>query len=161
MAESFRVKLDKECHVFSAAHFITFGDNICERLHGHNYRVQVDVAGTLDHNHYVVDFIALRDSLKRITDSLDHYVLLPTGHPTISVEATDKEVTVTFEERRWIFPRGDCALLPVPNTTAEELARYIGLRLMKSWEKENKEALNVVGVRVDENNGQWGIWDNR
>ena len=43
MAESYHIRLDKEYHVFSAAHFITFGDNICERLHGHNYHVEVTV----------------------------------------------------------------------------------------------------------------------
>jgi len=38
---TYRVRLDKEQHVFSAAHFITFNGDVCERLHGHNYRVAV------------------------------------------------------------------------------------------------------------------------
>ena len=46
MVETFGVRLRKECHVFAAAHFITFNGNICERLHGHNYAVAVEVAGT-------------------------------------------------------------------------------------------------------------------
>ena len=74
---SYRVRLAKEHHVFSAAHFITFAGDVCERLHGHNYRVAVEVTGPLDKNQYVVDFIALRDELKVITDDLDHRVLLP------------------------------------------------------------------------------------
>ncbi len=32
---------------FSAAHFITFGGK-CERLHGHNYGVQVEAEGELN-----------------------------------------------------------------------------------------------------------------
>ena len=44
--------------------------------------------------------------------------------------ADDREVVATFEDRRWVFPRGDCVLLPVPNTTAEMLARYIGQQLL-------------------------------
>ncbi len=58
MSESFRIRLDKEHHVFAAAHFITFAGDICERLHGHNYRVAVELAGPLDDNSYVVGFIA-------------------------------------------------------------------------------------------------------
>lgn len=33
----FRVRVTKDHLVFSAAHFITFNGNICERLHGHNW----------------------------------------------------------------------------------------------------------------------------
>ena len=104
MAKSYRVKLEKEHLIFSAAHFITFAGNICERIHGHNYRVFAEVQAPLDENQYVIDFIALRDTLKEITDSLDHHVLLPTRHEQIKVSVDDKEVLVTFEQRRWIFP---------------------------------------------------------
>jgi 6-pyruvoyltetrahydropterin/6-carboxytetrahydropterin synthase len=156
--EHFRVRLDKEYHVFSAAHFITYGDNVCERLHGHNYRVAVEVAGPLDQNQYVVDFIALRDTLKQVTDSLDHYVLLPTDHPTIQVEVGETEVTATFEDRRWVFPRGDCVLLPVRNTTAEEVARYIARALTDAWQTKYPTPLQLISVAVDENHGQLGVW---
>lgn len=159
MAERYRVELQKECHVFSAAHFITFAGNICERLHGHNYGVAVTVEGPLDENHYVVDFIALRDSLKEIIDELDHHVLLPTEHPQIKVLADEREVLATFADRRWIFPRGDCVLLPVPNTTAELVARYIGQRLLARLQQRLGFRPERIRVAVDENHGQWGVWE--
>lgn len=159
MTETYHVRLDKECHVFSAAHFITFDGNICERLHGHNYRVFAEVHGPLDENQYVIDFIALRDSLKEITDELDHHMLLPTEHSMIKVNADEREVEVTFEDRRWIFPRGDCILLPLEQTTAELVARYIGLRLLDSLEAKTGHRPTHAVLGVDENNGQWGIWE--
>ena len=159
MAERYRVRLDKEYHVFSAGHFITFGGDICERLHGHNYRVQVEVDGPLDENHYVVDFIALRDALKAITSDLDHRMMLPTEHLEIQVQADEREVVVTFEDRRWVFPRCDCVLLPLPNTTAELLARYIGRRLFESLGSQTDFRAKRLQVAVDEDNGQWGIWE--
>ena len=64
MPETYHIRLQKEQHVFSAAHFITFNANVCERLHGHNYRVTAEIAGPLDENEYVIDFIAVR-SLSR------------------------------------------------------------------------------------------------
>jgi 6-pyruvoyltetrahydropterin/6-carboxytetrahydropterin synthase len=156
----YAVRLEKEHHVFSAAHFITFNGNVCERLHGHNYRVAVEVEGPLDENQYVIDFIALRDELKAITDELDHRTLLPTGHPLIRVAAGDQEVEVTFtpDGRRWIFPRGDCMILPVANTTAELLAQYIGQRLGDSILRRTGTKPTRLEVAVDENHGQWGIW---
>src|SRR5262245_61117034 len=99
----FRVRVTKDHLVFSAAHFITFNGNICERLHGHNWRAAVEVRGPLDENQYVFDFIALRDTLQKIVLELDHHMLLPTQHPQIKVSESDREVEVRFEERRWVF----------------------------------------------------------
>src|SRR5207244_78131 len=111
MSEQYHVRLAKDFLVFSAAHFITFNGDVCERLHGHNYRVAAEVHGPLDENQYVVDFIFLRDTLKSLVDELDHHMLLPTGHPLIRVEPQGESVEVTFRDRRWVFPRGDCILL--------------------------------------------------
>lgn len=153
MSHTYHVRLAKEQFTFSAAHFITFAGNICERLHGHNYHVAVEVHGPLDDNQYVIDFIALRDAVLAITRELDHHVLLPTTHPTIKVESDDREVAVTFEERRWMFPLDDCVLLPVANTTAELVARYIGERLIQGMQPKPEKLI----VSVDECDGQQGV----
>jgi 6-pyruvoyltetrahydropterin/6-carboxytetrahydropterin synthase len=156
MAANFSVRLAKESLVFSAAHFITYGDGICERLHGHNYRVAVEVAGPLEKNQYVVDFVWLRKRVAAIVAELDHRVLLPTKHPQIRVIAAEESVEATFEERRWEFPREDCVLLPVENTTAEKLAEYIGQRLLANF-REQRVAAERVRVEVDECFGQIGV----
>ena len=155
MSESYAICVTKEHLIFSAAHFITFNGNICERIHGHNYRVSCDVHGPLDENHYVYDFIALRDALKQITSRLDHHVLLPTEHKAIRVEPNEKEVLVSFEDRRWVFPADDCVLLPVPNTTAELLARYIGSELIAALRAKPFPIPQRFRIGVDENEGQW------
>ncbi len=157
MSETYHVRLDKERFVFSAAHFITFDGNVCERLHGHNYRVFAEFFGELDENQYVVDFIALRDELLEIIDSLDHRMLLPDSHPTIRVAQRENEFEVTFEDRRWVFPVGDCVVLPVENTTAEKLARYIGMQLLTRLETRLGHRPTQIKIGVDENHGQWGI----
>ena len=125
MPEQFNVSLEKEQLIFSAAHFITFAGNICESIHGHNYRVRCEVTGELDENGYVVDFIALRDALNTIVRQLDHKVLLPRDSSLIHVSSNDQEVIVQFEQRRWIFPEDNCMILQVTNTTAELLAKFI------------------------------------
>lgn len=153
--ETWKVRVTKDHLVFSAAHFITFNGNICERLHGHNWRAAVEVEGPLDENHYVFDFIALRDGLQTIVNRLDHRMLLPTKHSAILVSPDEREVEVTFEDRRWVFPREDCVLLPIENTTAELIARWIGHELLSSWTDEQKQSLSVLTVEVEENFGQW------
>ena len=159
MAATFNIRLEKEHHVFSAAHFITFAGDVCERLHGHNYRVAVEIFGPLDENQYVVDFIAVRDELKKLTDELDHRVLLPDRHPLIQVTVEEREVTAVFtpDGRRWVFPRGDCAILPLANTTAELLAHYLAERLRDALQQRLGFRAERIRLAVDENHGQWGV----
>ena len=155
--ETWKVRVTKDHLVFSAAHFITFNGNVCERLHGHNWRTAVELTGPLDRNSYVFDFIALRDTLQGIVNELDHHVLLPTLHPTILVQESEHEIEVTFEDRRWVFPREDCVLLPVENTTAELIARWIGERLRPTIENHAEAAVSMIQIEVEENFGQWAI----
>lgn len=153
----FRVRVTKDHLVFSAAHFITFNGNVCERLHGHNWRTAVELTGPLDENRYVFDFIALRDAMQKIVNELDHRVLLPTEHHQIRVQSDELEVTATFEGRRWIFPREDCVLLPVENTTAEEIAAWIATRLRSVVAAQPGANISTIQVEVEENFGQWAI----
>ncbi len=157
VSPQFRVRVTKDHLVFSAAHFITFNGNICERLHGHNWRTAVEVSGPLDENQYVFDFIALRDNLQKIVLELDHHMLLPTQHPAIHVTSTEREVEVRFEDRRWVFPREDCVLLPVANTTAERIAEWIAHRLRDMIKPHHTHPLTGLRVEVEENFGQWAI----
>ncbi len=161
VSETYHVRVTKDYLVFSAVHFITLAGDICERLHGHNYRVAAEVYGPLDENRYVIDFIALRDALKDLCAELDHYVLLPTEHPRIKVVADERSVEATFEDRRWVFPRGDCVLLPVANTTAELLARYIGRKLLDRLQARCGVRPELARVEVDECNGQIGVCELR
>ena len=127
--EHYCVRVSSEQMTFSAGHFITFGQDTCEPLHGHDYRVAAEVYGALDENQCVLDFIALRDRLVEILAELDHRVLLPSESPSIRVVEGPEEIEARFADRRWVFPRGDCVLLPVANTTAELLARHVARRL--------------------------------
>ena len=159
MAERYHVRLSKDYLVFSAGHFITYGRDVCERLHGHNYRVTAEVHGPLDENHYVVDFIALRDTLGAIVGELDHHMLLPTRHPLIQVVANDREVEAKFEDRRWVFPRCDCVLLDMPNTTSELLARYIAERLARDLHSRTGSRPERIRVEVDECFGNVAVYE--
>jgi len=153
----FRVDVTKEQFVFSAAHFITFAGDVCERLHGHNYGVRASVEGPLDDNRYVVDFIALRDAVLAETGKLDHHVILPSDHAEIKVTSDERETTATFRDRRWVFPNDDCLILPVINTTAEEIARVIAERVIERTYDQFGDAIRWIEIAVDENHGQWGV----
>ncbi len=159
--ERFKVRITKDHLVFCSGHFITYEGDRCERLHGHNYRAAVEVEGELDDNWYVFDFIALKHRTKAITDELDHRMLLPTRNPLVRLEEHPRSVRVHYRDREWVFPRDDCVLLPVENTTAELLARYIGRRLLDDLRRQYDFVPAVLRVEVEENIGQSATWEIR
>ena len=159
MPQRFSVRVSKDYLVFCAGHFISYEGDKCERLHGHNYRATVEIEGDLDDNHYVFDFIALKNRTKAITDELDHHMLLPTRSRIIAVEAGPHRVHVRYKDREWQFPREDCILLPVENTTAELLARYIGQRLLDDLRRQHSYTPHVLRVEVEESFGQSATYE--
>ena len=161
MSETFTVRVSKDYLVFCSAHFITYEGNTCERLHGHNYRATAEVEGPLDENHYVFDFIALKDLMRRITDELDHRVLLPSRSERIRLEETGRQVRARFKDREWVFPREDCVLLPIENTTAELLARWIAERLTDALAAEKGFRPVRLKIEVEESFGQLATYERR
>jgi 6-pyruvoyltetrahydropterin/6-carboxytetrahydropterin synthase len=154
--KEFKVAVTKDNFVFAAAHFITFPGHRCETLHGHNYRTRVVVEGGLNAEaHYVLDFGELKQLVKRLTDEIDHKVLLPLENPKVQVRETGDTVSVAVAGKpRYVFPRGDCALLPLPNTTVEMLAQYLAGRVREALAASGEVALTAVEVEVEENVGQ-------
>jgi 6-pyruvoyltetrahydropterin/6-carboxytetrahydropterin synthase len=150
----FKVRVTKDYLVFCAGHFITYEGDRCERLHGHNYRASVEVEGDLDSNSYVVDFIALKDMTRTITDELDHRMLLPTQNKLIELKEDGANVRVTYRDRFWSFPREECVLLPIANTTSELLAEFIAGRLQQEIAIKGWAIPRVLRVEVEESFGQ-------
>lgn len=153
-AARYKVRVTKDSLVFSAGHFITYAGDHCERIHGHNYRTAVEVEDVLDQNHYVFDFIALRDLMQSITNDLDHRMLVPTASRLIQLEEDGPNWRLRYKERHWSFPRDECVLLPIPNTTTELLADYIAGRLCQGLTDRGLPRPGILRVEVEENLGQ-------
>ena len=150
----YKVRVTKDYLVFSSGHFITYAGDQCERLHGHNYRLAVEVEDDLDENHYVFDFIALRDLTRALADELDHRMLLPTGNASIRLDDDGPYWRVRYLDRHWSFPRDECVVLPIANTTAELLADYLARRLRESFAARRLPIPRVLRVEVEECFGQ-------
>jgi 6-pyruvoyltetrahydropterin/6-carboxytetrahydropterin synthase len=152
----YRVSVAKDYLVFASAHFITFAGHRCETLHGHNYRVSVVVEGTLDpESWYVLDFGELKRIMRQLCDDIDHKVLLAVENPHLQIAEQGDSVTVAYDNRpRYVFPKRDCALLPVPNTTVEMLAELLTGQLQSELSKAGTKGLRAIEIEVEENFGQ-------
>lgn len=63
-------------YTFAAGHALRGYKGKCENVHGHNYKVQVTVAGeNLNSIGLLMDFVDLRAAIKTLVDRLDHRFL--------------------------------------------------------------------------------------
>ena len=150
----FKVRVTKDYTVFCAGHFITYDGDRCEPLHGHNYRAAATVEGDLDENAYVFDFTTLKKILRAICDRLDHRMLLPRDNPRLSVSEEGSSLFVRYCEKTYMFPREDVVVLPIPNTTAEMLAQWIGGEIEAVLRERGAKNLTTLEVEVEEVFGQ-------
>tara|TARA_B100001287_G_scaffold70573_1_gene58228 strand:+ start:269 stop:622 length:354 start_codon:yes stop_codon:yes gene_type:complete len=61
---------------FSSAHILNGHKGQCKQMHGHNWKVEVEVCGNkLDNIGMVIDFKDIKKSTNNIVDELDHEFL--------------------------------------------------------------------------------------
>ncbi len=160
MQSTFRVEVAKDYLVFASAHFITFKGHQCESLHGHNYRVGVAVEGSVDpETRFVIDFSILKQITRQLVDEIDHKVLLPTDNPKLAYREDNGRLAVDyFGEPTYVFPKRDCVLLPIPNSTAEMLAQYLGERVRDELAREGFTHLTLLELEIEESFGQSAMY---
>ncbi|GAC1567197.1 MAG: 6-pyruvoyl tetrahydropterin synthase family protein [Ktedonobacteraceae bacterium] len=144
-----KVKVEGGNLKFSAAHFITFGGK-CERLHGHNYGVRVEMEGTLNEDKLVFDFTIIKKLTREICQRLNHRFLLPLHNPHLELQELPEEWEIRFGEKRYIFPRADVIELPIDNSTAERLAEYICGELRSAFSGYDITNVQSIMVGVEE-----------
>ncbi len=147
------LNLSKENFKFSGAHFTTFSADQAERLHGHNYYVEVSLKGknsSLNHG-MIVDLQVPKEMVKSCCDEMDEKVLIAKNNPFTKIKDSNDNLEVSFSKKLYSFPKDDCFILPSENVTIEELAKYISDKLENSFKDL---PLSSYEVRVYETRGQ-------
>jgi 6-pyruvoyl tetrahydropterin synthase/QueD family protein len=144
-----KVKVEGGNLRFCSAHFITFGGK-CERLHGHNYGVLVELEGTLGEDQLVFDFTILKQLTREICHRLNHRFLLPMHNTHLHLTEQADAWEIRFGEKRYVFPRVDVVELPIDNSTAERLAEYICNELRRELAVYKTTNLHTILVGVEE-----------
>ncbi len=158
-SERWSIEIDKQYLQFSSAHFLIFPDGSAERLHGHNYRVYVALEGRLDDHGLVLDFKRVKPVVRELVDELDERWLVPGEHPVLTWERRGGGVEVRYRERRYVAPVEDVLVLPINNTSAENLAGWLGRELgRRLQERFPGLRLRALELKVEETPGQRGVW---
>ena len=150
--------LAKQNFKFSAAHFLIFDDQHAEKLHGHNYQVKVDIVVPneieLHEKGFFIDFNVFKKHIKARLDQWDEVVLLPAGHRDMKITKKSPSLEVVFRDRFYVFPENEVVLLPITNTSVEQLSRILAEDFYENFKKYQ---VKKVRVSVEETRGQ-GAW---
>jgi 6-pyruvoyltetrahydropterin/6-carboxytetrahydropterin synthase len=155
----YRIVLAKEDFKFSAAHFTLWNGGGAELLHGHNYQVQVELAGgELDAAGLLADIERCKQSLRALCARLDSRTLLPAASERLLCTRRGDVVEARLGGRRYTFPAADTLLLPLVNTSIELLARMLWHDLAPELRGSRVE---VLAVSVEESAGQRCWYEDR
>ena len=125
------IHINKEGHKFSAAHFTIFSATERERLHGHNFSVSAHIVSPVDDNGLADDYASYKRRLKALCDSLDEYTIIPTQSPYLQIEEQGDYYRVSHHQDVMLLLKSDTLLLPLHNTTVEELSHYLLYSLLQ------------------------------
>lgn len=123
----YSLEISKDRFKFSSSHFTIFSETQAETLHGHNYQVGLSVEfKKLDaETGLAAEFSEVKTVMEQACQSLDEKILLPTDSPFLSIGETDSNLEVRYGQRFYSFPKEDCVMLPVVNTSSECLAEWL------------------------------------
>ncbi len=152
------IEVHKDYLKFSAAHFLIFPDGTAERLHGHNYRVRLEADTELDEHGLVINFQVIKPILRKLVDELNEHLLLPGKHPVLTINARDDGLTeVRYQERYYVIPSDEVIVLPIGNTSVENLAGWLADTMLERLAEELPSiVINRLKIGVEETVGQAG-----
>lgn len=150
---SFKVRVEKDYLKFNAAHFIAY-KGFREALHGHNYRVSVEVEGRLGTQGYVVDFGVVKSVARRVCDRLNERTLIPSESDCLRVRTEGTQVVVNYEDDEFRLPLADVFFVPIAHSSAEELARYLAGEIRRELEADGAGGITAIEIGVAETPGQ-------
>lgn len=149
------LQLAKQNFKFSAAHFLIFNATQAERLHGHNYQVQVDIgipaSADISSTGFFIDFNHFKKYIKSQLDLWDERVLLPAKQKDMQFHENGPSLEVRFRDRFYVFPKNEVVLLPVTNTSVENFSRLLAENFMNEFRNHK---VSHVSVSVEESPGQ-------
>ena len=125
------MKVAKEFR-WEAAHRLPGHDGGCRHLHGHSYRMTVELTGPLGEHGMVADFHEIKSWLRPLIADWDHATL---------VADTDQELLDVVRSHGWRH-----AVLPF-DTTAENLCRFAA-EFVVGTAGDRLETIGVTRVRV-------------
>lgn len=156
---SWTLHIRKDTLKFSAAHMTVFPDGGKERLHGHNYQVELTVELAEPALARMLCYEVFKQALRTVCDDWDEKVLIAGGNPWLeTLPSPDGEYAFRLCGKRYVLPIDEVAVLDMDNVTAENLAQALFERFWQELTRDPaipwRENILAISLRIDESRGQ-------
>lgn len=133
------VKIARLFH-WEMGHRLPFHDGGCANIHGHSYRMWVEVEGICDENGMLIDYGDLKKAIQPIIDPLDHAFL-----------CAESDVTMRefLEAQRFKF-----VLVPF-HSTAENISAYLVENIWSVLEPFSR--ITGVSIKLHETDNSYSL----
>jgi len=138
-----RLILARPEHKFAVAHMTVFPDGSKERLHGHNYTVEVAVEVDRIDVAAMLPFAPIKDAIAALCARWKEHVLIAARSPQLEIVRDDAELELRLCGARYVFPRVDVLLLPIDNISVEALAAHVAELLRPAFASPHVRTLEV------------------
>ncbi len=129
------MKIARQFH-WEMGHRLPFHAGLCKNIHGHSYRMWVELEGACDDNGMLIDYGEMKALIQPLIDPLDHCFL----------SDKDDHVMKAFVERE------SFKTLIVPfSTTAENLSRYMIEKIWRVFDPYRRIVSITVRIAETEN----------
>jgi len=151
------IEIEKSYLHFSAAHFTIFSATNRERLHGHNWRLAVEITGEVGDEGLCFDYAIYKKILKDLCAKYDEYTLIAEQSPYLIITEDDSFYYVKHDGIIQPLLKTDTILMPIKNVTIEALSQYFLTELTKDQAHLDQLNIHAFEVRVSSGPNQWGI----
>ncbi len=125
-------RIAKDFH-WEMGHRLPYHDGGCQNVHGHSYRMRVELVGEVDAQGMVMDYFDIKAAVEPLIERLDHSFLCDESDDVMKALFNKQSFKVNY----------------VPfYTTAENIAHYILQELLPSF--RGRPGLQSLTVRLHE-----------
>jgi len=150
------IEIEKSYLHFAAAHFTIFSATNRERLHGHNWRLAVEITGEVDDNGLCFDYAIYKKILKDLCHAYDEYTLIAKDSPYLTITEDEEFYFIKHDDRTQPLLKTDTILLPIKNVTIEELSHFFLGELTQDPVFLEELKIHAFEVRISSGVDQWG-----
>lgn len=148
------LEIHKDEFSFSAGHFTLFSATEREQLHGHNYNVSIVFKLKIEHNGLSFDYRYYKKKIHSLCDQIDRHFLLPSESPYLKLEDSGEYLFAHFNGKRIPFLKEDVVVLPITNTTIEELSHWFLQKLLEDPSEMERHLIHGMTVKIYNGPGQ-------
>jgi len=135
-------------YTFCAGHFTIFSKDHRERLHGHNYSLAATVTAAMHEPGMTFNYKIFKDRLKSVCKKMDRHFLLPKNCPYLTFDEDTDYYYVTFNGEKIPFLKDDVLMLPIENTTLEDLSQWFVNEISADKKFIDDYAISAITIKV-------------